>query len=136
MVTEGRLLKSRQYGFTLLEVLIAGFILFLVLTSMTQVYRGALLASGKAEKTLSLVASVPAVRIIITEAITESMERSGEGSHGEVSFTWTAALAYEGLPSLDLLRDAPSTKYYLWDVDLKVTQGDLARQYECSEISK
>lgn len=129
-------MKVKEHGFTLLEVLLAGFILFLVLTSMTQVYRGAMLASGKAENTLSLVASVPAIRIIITEAITESMERSGEGSFGDVDFTWTAVPAYEGLPSLYLLSDTPDIKYFLWDVDLKVTQGNLARQYEFREISK
>ena len=129
-------MKGRERGFTLLEVLLAGFILFLVLTSMTQVYRGAMLASGKAEKTLSLVASVPAIRIIVSEAITESLARSGEGSYGEIDFTWTAALAYEGLPPFDLRRDAPDIIYYLWDVDLKVTQGNLARQYEFRELSK
>ena len=67
--SEEMVLYSRQRGFTLLEVLLAGFILFMVLSSMTLVYRGALLSSEKASRALSIAAALPMIRVIVTQQL-------------------------------------------------------------------
>ena len=64
--------NKKSAGFTLLEVLLAAFILFLVITSVTLVYRGAILSSGKAERSLLISGSVPSIRMIITEAFRDN----------------------------------------------------------------
>ncbi|CAI8296817.1 MAG: Uncharacterised protein [Porticoccaceae bacterium UBA1117] len=131
----GQRLSNSQRGFTLLEVLLAGFILFLVLTTMTQVYQGAVLSSGKAEESLSIVSAVPIIRIIVSDAVVEEGILYGERTFGELNYTWSAKLAYEGLPSQILLEDKPDIKYYLWDITLRVYKDSSVRQYYFREIS-
>lgn len=127
-------MNSRQRGFTLLEVLLAGFILFLVLTSMTQIYQGALLSSERAENALVMIGSVPSIRAIVSDAVVEDGVRAGEGSYGEVKYAWTATLAYEGQPNLALREDSSGTRFFLWDVDLEIFKGSVVRQYSFREL--
>ena len=61
--------KHKHSGFTLLEVLISGFILFMVVASTTLVYQGALLSSGKAEQSLIFATAVSPIRRIVSEYI-------------------------------------------------------------------
>ena len=63
---------NRQRGFTLLEVLIAGFILFLVISSMTFVYRGAFLSSNKAESAIKFTAAIPSIKQLVSGKIRAS----------------------------------------------------------------
>jgi len=128
-------MNPRAQGFTLLEVLLAGFILFLTLTSLTEVYRGALLSSGKAEQVLSMTGPIPSIRIIISDMVIEGGARSGEGSYGDLEYAWSATLAYEGQPSLAVLEEMPKARYFLWDIDLKVMKGNLVRHYNFRELS-
>ena len=96
------ILQAKQRGFTLLEVLLAGFILFLVLTSMTLVYRGAMLSSSKAERSLLMSAAVPSVRSLITESLrsdSPNASHRGADSFGDMDYTWDATLTYTGRPS-------------------------------------
>jgi len=128
-------MSNREQGFTLLEVLLAGFILFLTLTALTEVYRGALLSSSKAEQVLSMTGPIPSIRIIISDAVIEGGARSGEGSYGGLDYAWAATLAYQGRPSLAILEETPNTKFFLWDINVKVTKGNLVRDYNFRELS-
>lgn len=88
--------KSKQQGFTLIEVLVASFILFLVITSVTLIYRNAVLASHKAEKSLELSAHqlfvMDQIRIEVSNA-GQLEELSGKGSMSEsVTYTWQASV--------------------------------------------
>ncbi|MDG1166189.1 MAG: hypothetical protein P8N61_12540 [Porticoccaceae bacterium] len=134
-----RLPSNNNTGFTLLEVLLAGFILFMVISSMTLVYRGAILTSGKAEKSLVISASVPSIRIIITEFFRENPhteDQAGEGTYGQLDYQWTATLTHVGQPSVLLQQDAGrDVRYYLWLVELQVSHGSASRFYSFSEIS-
>jgi Tfp pilus assembly protein PilV len=60
---------SSQRGFSLLEVLLAGFILFLVLSSMTLVYRGAILSSAKAESAITFTSSIMPIKQLIADRL-------------------------------------------------------------------
>ena len=132
-------LHARQRGFTLLEVLIAGFILFLVLSSMTLVYRGALISSGKAEKVLVIASAVPSIRVLITESFRQSSfaeahERAG--LFGDLEYQWTANLAQIGRPTDIIQRDVGGElRYFLWDVELTVRYRDAVRNYHFREVS-
>ncbi|MDA9371659.1 hypothetical protein N9R09_00980 [Porticoccaceae bacterium] len=111
----------------------------MVLSSMTMVYRGALLSSNKAERTLSIIAAAPAIRIIITDRVRENLSNkspSGEGSYGGVDYSWKATLSYEGKPDAAILLDAGSDqRYLLWDIEFSVTQGYFNRNYKFRELS-
>ena len=134
-------LTTKQSGFTLLEVLLAGFILFLTIMAMTLVYRGALLSSAKAEQSLSVVASVPSIRAIISEKFHRSVSEGiyfGSGVFGSVNFSWVATLRLEAEPNRIFADDSGldvEFRYSLWDVELTLTKGNLIRRYSFSEVS-
>jgi hypothetical protein len=131
--------NEKASGFTLIEVLLAAFILFSVITSMTLVYRGAVLSSEKAERSLLISSSVPSIRIIVTEAFRDNprlYDHSGEGTHGPLSYQWTATLTHQGQPSLLLQQDTgKDLRYYLWLVELQVSYSGASKYYSFSEIS-
>ena len=134
-------LTTKQSGFTLLEVLLAGFILFLTIMAMTLVYRGALLSSAKSEQSLSVVASVPSIRAIISEKFHRSVSEGiyfGSGVFGSVKFSWVATLRLEAEPNRIFADDSgldAEFRYSLWDVELTLTKGSLIRRYSFSEVS-
>lgn len=91
----------QQRGFTLLEVLVAAFILFLVIATMTMVYRGAMGSSLKAQRVVQMSALVPQLRNTITERLAEvgSISRQeGEGSMDGVYYQWQALPMLRGQP--------------------------------------
>lgn len=131
--------RNQQKGFTLLEVLLSGFILFLVLSSMTLVYRGALLSSSKAEKSVVISSSVLPIRRLVSDKVRHGMplrELAGDGAFGKVSYSWRAILAATGKPSaLTIENSGEELEYFLWHVDLYLQQGKVTRTYRFSEIS-
>ena len=76
-------------GFTLVEVLVSGFILFLVLAAMTDLYRGAILGSSKAEQSLKISSAVSFVRANLSASLRANpplQEGKGNGKFGEVYY--------------------------------------------------
>ena len=131
-------MRIKQSGFTLLEVLVAGFILFLVLNSTTLVFRGALLSSGKAERVLNISAAVPSIRVLISDTfleLTGTTTRSGQGSYGALDYEWNATPIGHGMSSAVAGEESATRSYYLWDVQLTVTKGNLIRNYNFREVS-
>ena len=132
-------LYAKQRGFTLLEVLIAGFILFLVLSSMTLVYRGALISSSKAEKVLVIASAVPSIRVLITESFRQGSvtnTHKGSGLFGDLEYQWMANLAQTGMPSDIIQQDSGrQLRYFLWDIELTISNGNAVRKYKFRELS-
>gem|GEM_PF-1563203 len=133
------LMPRRHGGFTLLEVLISGFILFLALTAMSEVYRGALLSSIKAESALQISSAVPSIHSNIVEVMRENSNsdlRYGEGKFGHLEYSWKAMPIYEGEPSQFLQEDyGDEIRYFLWQIDLEVTNKTQTRGYSFLEVS-
>ena len=134
------MLKNRKAaGFTLIEVLLAGFIMFLVLTTMTQVYQGALLSSKKAETTLRISGAVPSIHAKIIGSIRQnsgSQSHRGDGQFGALRYNWVAKLTHQGEPSMFLQEDSGrKIRFFLWHVDLEVTDKTRIRHYSFTELS-
>lgn len=132
-------------GFTLIEVLIAGVILFMVIAVTTLVYRSALLSSNKAEQVLAITGYLP----IIIDNITEDLQRQDTGSqnslqgHGntmQVTYNWRARLiqSHSALPVLNSFSGesvVQPARYRLWEMDLTLTLGDSTRRYEYEDFT-
>tara|TARA_B110000114_G_scaffold184470_1_gene228231 strand:- start:2 stop:415 length:414 start_codon:yes stop_codon:yes gene_type:complete len=135
------MLPKSQRGFTLLEVLMAGFILFLTIAAMTLVYRGALFSSEKADKFLQMSSAVMPIRQIISDKLRQADYRdagTGDGSYGYVDYSWNATLTYSGKPSRILQEDTGTgqdLEYYLWRVDVSLSSGTLNRKYQFSMVT-
>jgi hypothetical protein len=131
----------QQQGFTLLEVLLAGFILFITIAVMTMVYRGALLTSSKAEKSLDISVVVIPVRRLISDQVrqTSHLESSfGEGRYGEVNYRWKSSRTHVGFPSPILMEDSglfEDLRYYLVQVDVQFQLGSSTRDYQFKELA-
>ena len=134
-------MQAKQRGFTLLEVLLAGFILFLTISVTTLIYKGALLSSGKAERSLAISAAAPAIHRLVTEQVRNiglSNNSLGDGRYGDIEYRWQATLIYIGKPSLALveLNGLQDTQVYsLWNVELSLQKGPLVKTYNFTEIS-
>ena len=137
-------LNKNQKGFTLIEVLVASFILFLVIAAVTMVYRGALLSSHKAERTLqfsSLVEPISEqIRLQLQSSTNTNSELQGQGSMGAITFNWVATQAFQA--KAPALLDAESgditqgnKTFRLWHIALQLELKNAIRDYHFSEVS-
>ncbi|WP_448246059.1 PilW family protein [Thalassotalea agariperforans] len=134
---------NNQKGFTLIEVLVASFILFLVISTMTMVYRGAMLSSFKAERTLKFVALVAPITENIRLEIKDSLSQtqlSGKGTMGEITYSWNAVTIQQAKAPLifDAALDELSSGdkvYKLWAVTMELKLKTAVREYQFSEVT-
>ena len=141
-------MRRSSQGFSLLETLVAAFILFASLTTGLMAYQGALIVSGKAKTTVEILSVVPFVRSQISSAIRSSVSAqplTGEGELGEVAFTWSAvvnrsgeAIDFENRQVADGTVNGIQQKrqvYYLWSVNLSLKQGEISKNFFFKEFS-
>lgn len=135
-------LAANQKGFTLIEVLVASFILFLVIAAVTMVYRGALLSSHKAERTLQFSSLVEPIseQIRLQLQSPANNELQGQGSMGPITFNWLAVQAFKA--KAPALLDAESgdiaqgnKTFRLWHITLELQLKNTTRDYHFSEVS-
>lgn len=133
----------KQQGFTLIEVLVAAFILFLVIAAITMVYRGALLSSHKAEKVLRFSSMVEPIseqiRIQIRSSSGES-EMQGEGMMGEINYNWDAIATQQATAPEQFNLDSGNVEpgkitFYLWRIEMQLQLKKSTRQYQFTELS-
>lgn len=135
-------LIRNQKGFTLIEVLVASFILFLVIAAITMVYRGALLSSHKAERSLQFSSLVEPIseQIRLNLQSSTNNEVQGQGSMGAVTFNWNAIKAFQAKapPLVDAERSVVTQgekTFKLWDITLELQLETATRDYHFSEVS-
>lgn len=133
---------NRAKGFTLVEILVASFILFLVISATTMIYRSALLSSFKAEKVLRNVSMVDPVREQIKDKLmgNTSSEVTGRGQMGGISYSWVARQVKQAQAQSILDIESGQLRqgihvFTLWNVSLQLNIGDAVRQYSFNEVS-
>jgi Tfp pilus assembly protein PilV len=131
--------QNFTHGFTLIEVLVSGLILFLVLTAMTELYRGAVIGSSKAENSVFMSSAVPFIRANLSHSFRANPPQqgsSGNGKFGEVNYQWKATNEYVGRAPYFLEEDlGRDVEYRLWRIDLSVTYRSSARQFHFNEVT-
>jgi prepilin-type N-terminal cleavage/methylation domain-containing protein len=144
-------MRRYQQGFSLVEVLVAAVILFMVLTASLLIYRSAMSASVGAESALRLSMDVPQARQMITDQMQQGFSnppRRGQFELGDAAFTWEAALAASGqltdleaveidetLTGTGSVRVALDRRFYLWDVSMVVTLNRQRREFSFREVT-
>ena len=144
MITTSYSLKSRQNGFTLIEVLVASFIMFLVITSATLIYRGAVLSSVKAEKTLVILSYAE----MLTDSIKSSIRNASDQQQisdsraidDKLSYQWQANVieqsnAQAQFNAFNGEMDSGQHDFKLWQVSLVVQMEGSQRQFTFYEVS-
>lgn len=136
-------LLSKSKGFTLLEVLIASFIMFLVLSAMTLIYRGAIISSIKAEQSIQINGYFPLIMKDIKQHIIMNSERkelSANGKLATLSYEWKAAVLLNGsAPSKYSPEErriiVQPARYKVWQVSVIAKLEKYEKSYMYLEMS-
>lgn len=126
-------------GFSLIEVLVASFILFLVIGTVTVTFSGAVKSTLSASESINLYGYTPLLGEHITHAV-RTGERGGNGQLLHISYSWDAELA-ETKPFARHY-DAVSFEYetsgksaYLWNVRLITSYRDRSITHNFKVVS-
>lgn len=132
----------RQHGFTLVEVLIAAVIMFMVLATAALSLRTAAHASERATRTVELVAPLPWITPVIRESLRSDPadERSGEGRLFGVEYRFRANIVRLGAPPTrfdpdvtDFVEYAP--RFALYDVELELERDGETTSFLYQELA-
>ncbi len=142
MRTQPATAAARARGFTLIEVLIAAAILFTVLAVAGYAYRGALLASRKAEGFVRIVTPLPMIVASVRDELRRKPDerREGEAELLGVHYRFEATTARYAPPAArfdpdlgEFTRYAP--RFRLYDVRLILSRADQRREYRYQELA-
>lgn len=128
-------------GFTLLEVLVAGLILFMVIATSVQIYRAGVQSSTKSTHYLLMLSEVPKIQAHIAREIRASTKLevlSGEGDvTSEVSFRWAASPAFSGMTASEVVAEVSGggSVLVLWRVNFEVLYADASVPFDYWELS-
>lgn len=115
-------------GFSLIEVLVASFILFLVLSTVTITYTGAVKSTLSATESVKMYGYLPLLVDDITFSIREG-ESSGSGTFLNVNFSWKTELIESkeivGFYDMDNFETRSTGKTaYIWKVLLDTNYNE------------
>jgi prepilin-type N-terminal cleavage/methylation domain-containing protein len=128
-------------GFSLIEVLIASFILFISLAVFTHVFRGALLSSEKAEANVSTALYTQLISDKISSVLKNSHQlpqANGQGTLMGREYTWTAFIISSSQPPKRYIGRVLSQADHvvkLWQVKLSVKDGNKTQEYAFEEVT-
>jgi hypothetical protein len=133
---------SRQAGLTLIEVLIAATLMFAVIAVATETYRGALLASRRAENVVGMLAPLPLITAAVRSSLRDDPAESKEGANElmGVRYKFKATTARFGSPPQQFSADAGGPTQYpprfrLYDVRLTLRYQGQERMYVYQELA-
>lgn len=128
-------------GFTLLEVMVAGIILFAAISTVSMIYRNTINSQQLSIKHLKIASVVPflldEVRDEIRNKTTLQSSLAGEGSNFGVEFFWQAEQIMSKKPLANELAadEVLPQNYILWQVKLKVQYETYTKEYQFREFS-
>lgn len=132
----------RQSGFTLVEVLIAAVIMFMVLATAALSLRTAAHASERATRTVELLSPLPWIMPGIREELRNdpAAERSGEGRLLGVDYRFRASIVRLGAPPArfdpdfaDFIDYGP--RFALYDVELELERDGESASFLYQELA-
>ncbi|WP_306520507.1 PilW family protein [Rheinheimera sp.] len=134
---------SRQTGFTLVEILIAATILFIVVGLVAEVYRAANLSGSKASRGADVTLVTPLLMDTIQARLREAKSDEPQQQQGVLlgfRFEWQAKVIQKGgsAPRFSPENEAPASgpdRFYLWQVDLRLDAGNYQRSFQFTELS-
>lgn len=122
-------------GFTLLEVLVAGFILFMSLSTATIVFTASTKSSASATNSIKISGYTPFIRNDIKIALTgEDRKTSGNGHFMGLTYDWRAQITDSDKATAVFLEESAGFEQdtrtiTLWSVDLTVFNGERAEDF-------
>lgn len=129
-------------GFTLVELLIAGTILFAVITTITEAYRTSLQSSLRAEETVRIITPL---RLIVSDIANELQNEVAETSQGGgtmlgVNYRYAAQSVLFTPPATRFEPDTSNfrnyePRYRLYDVNLTLTYRGRSREFKYQELA-
>lgn len=125
-------------GFSLLEAMIAGFILFMVLVAVSSLFTTATKSSMRATSAAELHYQVPLILERVRYELHEQDQQSGQGSWQSLTYRWQAELQQtKALWYNEVLNqaDASDQKVELWQVTLTVELDGAEREFTYQEVS-
>lgn len=134
-------MQSRSKGFTLIEVLIAGSIMFMVLVMVTDSFLTARNSSRHAANVIAMLEPVPLlqehIKLQLSAALTEQMQ--GEGLHGQIRYRWQATLTERAapVPRFEVETGTHTVfdeRFYLYQVELTVSSAGQQKAFSYAEL--
>ncbi|WDE00520.1 type IV pilus modification PilV family protein [Thalassomonas actiniarum] len=137
--------KKSTAGFTLIEILVASVILFSSIAVVSVVYKGAYLASEKADSHMTIAGAVPIILGNIREKIRGQGNADDIQLHGNdvawgVVYQWRADQLDFKPPPVSFDIDSgqmieSDNKYKLWQVEVTLTYSNASHTFEFNELS-
>jgi prepilin-type N-terminal cleavage/methylation domain-containing protein len=134
-------MKTRVKGFSLIEVLIASFILFISLAVFTQVFRSAIISSEKAEHNVLIALYTQLISDKISTELKNSHQLSALNSGGSmmgVKYTWAASILSVSKPPKRYIGQVLSQAEHivkLWQVKLVIEHDNKISEYSFEEVT-
>ena len=134
--------RHAQIGMTLVEVLIASTILFLVVTVVSESYRGSLSAELRAQRVVELLTPVPLIVSKIRSDLRKTPESlvEGQGILAGVTFRYKAVSRRFDPPPPKFDPDlsdfvAYEPRFRLYQVNLSLSRGASSRSFSYQELA-
>lgn len=129
-----------QNGFTLIEVLVAAVILFLVASTGLLAYNSALQTNARIAARYDIMRPVTMIVDHIQEKMRGSDIRSGTGRVGDVNFSWQADIIDNAPPPARFDPDelefvSYNPRYQLVMVTLTLRKGEYQHRYRYKEVA-
>jgi len=136
--------KTSVKGFTLLEVMVASVILISSIAAISISYRGALIASQRADNNIQVSGVMPVIMAQVSEGLQQldkgETKLFQNGVSWGVKYQWQAELIdFKSPPERfdpdegDFIVD--QARFRLWLVDLQVEKGSVQQTYQFNELS-
>lgn len=135
------MIHLNQKGFTLIEVLIASFIMFISIAAFTLVFRSSILSSEKAEENVSNSAYVEVIFGEISGVLFQhknSSELQGSGNLFGMRYTWQAKVIDSTRPPARYFGDTLTQADHLakiWLIELSVSYNQKVSEYQYQEVT-
>lgn len=131
----------KNQGFTLIEVLIASFIMFISLAAFTLVFRSAIISSDKAENNVSSAAYVDVMLGDISAQLFQNKQLTklqGNGALFGRNYSWKASVINVTQPPARYFGQTLSQAEHqakIWRIALSISYNQKISEYQYQEVT-